>query len=332
MARALVTGATGFVGRHLVNRLLADNNEVVCFVRDRARAEKLFGTNCQYVVGSLSDNSSLHTAVNGCDTAYHVAGATKAVRSQMLTDVNQAGTKSLLEACTALSSPPVTIIVSSLAAAGPSAGKEGRNELDPVCPVSKYGKSKLKAEEEAFKLRSKIPITIIRPPIVLGPGDRDGFEMFRTVSQLGLHFVPGFREIYVSWVFVEDLANALVRAASRAGRLDDQKNGVYFVAGRENVSFAELGQHVASALGRSARIIPSPPAALWAVGAVTSFATLLTRRPHVMNLDKAREATAGSWTCNPSKFNEETDFQPSTTLNTGMKITAEWYRENGWLK
>ena len=331
MARALVTGATGFVGRHLAKRLIADGQQVVCLVRDCDRAATILPSSCELVRGSLSEPSTLECAIQECDSVYHLAGATKALRTKTLFEVNQVGTRHLLTACKEMESPPVTVVVSSLAAAGPSQGKDGRTEADPTCPVSNYGKSKLQGEHEAFEFRHDIPLTIVRPPIVLGPGDRDGLELFRSVAKLGVHFVPGLQPTYVSWIFVNDLVDALVYARDHGQRLDDDGNGIYFVAGEESVPYADLGELIGEVLDAKTRIVRNPSPAVWAIAAISELRTVITRRPNIMSFDKAREATAGSWTCNASRFCLDTKFEARTKLRDGLRETADWYREQGWL-
>ncbi|MCA9217656.1 MAG: NAD-dependent epimerase/dehydratase family protein [Planctomycetales bacterium] len=331
MARALVTGSTGFVGRHLAKQLVQEGDEVVCLVRDAELAAKVLPPQCNLVLGNLSDEDALNRAVENCDRVYHLAGATKALHKSTLFAVNYHGTRALLTACLERSNPPVTVLVSSLAAAGPSDGIKGRTESDPPLPVSHYGKSKLLGEQVACEFRDEIPITIVRPPIVLGPGDRDGLELFRTIWKLGLHFVPGLRPTHISWIFVQDLVDALICACKSGRRLDADGNGIYFVAGQESVPYADLGTVIGEVLGARARIVRNPHTAIWAIAALSELKTAITRRPNIMSFDKAREANAGSWTCDTSRFESETSFRPSVNLRDGLRQTAEWYREHGWL-
>ena len=332
MARAFLTGATGFVGRHLARRLVDRGTDVVCLVRDRHRAAKTLPPECKLVIGSLADKQAFEAAVGTCSSVYHLAGATKALRTKTLFEVNQFGTRNLLEACQGVERPPVTVIVSSLAAAGPSAGKDGRTETDPACPVSNYGKSKLQGEHEAFEFRNDIPLTIVRPPIVLGPGDRDGLELFRSVAKLGVHFVPTMQPTYVSWIFVDDLVDALIYACEKGQRIDDEGNGVYFVAGEESVQYADLGELIGEVLEtKKTRVVRNPKPAVWVMAAISELRTAITRQTNILSFDKAREATAGSWTCNASRFRRDTQFQPKVRLREGLRETANWYREQGWL-
>src|SRR5260370_32338407 len=168
MARTLVTGATGFIGRHVVRRLLQRGDQVKCLVRGQS-TNGLASSEVELVFGDMTRPESLPAAVRGVDLVYHVAGATQVHTPGTYARVNSAGTRHLAQACARLLTPPKVVYVSSLAAAGPSLPDSPRREGQPPAPVSAYGRSKLAAEDHLKEVASFLPITIVRPPCVIGP-------------------------------------------------------------------------------------------------------------------------------------------------------------------
>ncbi|HEY5139391.1 MAG TPA: NAD-dependent epimerase/dehydratase family protein, partial [Methylococcales bacterium] len=136
---------------------------------------------------------------------FHLAGLLKAVRNDDFVRVNAGGVESVAAACDERAEPPVFVVVSSLAAAGPCAVDRPRAESDLPTPVSAYGRSKLAAELAATKYAARVPISIVRPPIVFGDGDRAVLELFRPIARWGIHIVPGLRQRRFSLIHVTDV-------------------------------------------------------------------------------------------------------------------------------
>lgn len=334
MKRVLVTGATGFIGNHLVHRLHADGCEVRCLVRSIARGERLQQLGTKLVPGDITDPDSLRAAVADVDVVFHLAGLTKALHARQFWQANEEGTSNIAAASAAVTRPPVLVYVSSLAAAGPCIDGRPRTERDGAAPVSHYGRSKRGGELAAAVYARQLPVTVVRPPIVLGPGDRDGLDLFRTIAIWNLHMVPGRSDALYSVIHAADLAAALVAAANRGRRLnpDDEQAGTYFVAADELVTYSELGTMVARSLGKSKfRIVRSPNAGVWTIATVNQLFSQLRRKPHFLAWDKARDATAGGWACSDRALRQDTGFAPARTLQQRLDETVAWYRAEGWL-
>ncbi len=194
---------------------LATQHRVKCLVRPTTLArlpEELRSLkNVEWISGDMSDYKTIAASLGDVEQVYHVAGLTKATSSSEFVNVNEGGTRCVLEACVASNAAKRVLLVSSLAAAGPARNGIPSVESQMAEPVSQYGRSKLAAEGVAKTFGDRLSITIVRPPIVLGPGDRDGFEMFRTIHRVGVHLVAGYRDYRVSLIHVSDLTQALVR-------------------------------------------------------------------------------------------------------------------------
>ena len=181
--RVLVTGGTGFIGSHLVERLLGNGYDVTCLVRELRQVRWLQGMEVRLAQGDCMLPESLADAVPGVSLVFHCAGLTKGKHARDYYSVNHLGTKNLLDAC-ARHNPGMRkfILVSSLAAAGPS-GRTAGKTTDTPHPVSDYGRSKLLAEEETLKFKDRFPVVILRPSAVYGPRDADVFELFRWAAK-----------------------------------------------------------------------------------------------------------------------------------------------------
>lgn len=334
--QVLVTGATGFIGTHLVERLLESGIAVRAFVRDPSKAPSLRDRVAELAVGCLEDVGSLVAAADNVAVVYHLAGRISGMTRESFQDVNTAGTRAVLEAAAAQSRPPVVLLVSSLAAAGPSPPGRPRVESDPCQPISHYGQSKRDAESVAHQWAGSVPITIVRPPIVYGPGDRATLAIFRSLSW-GVHLDPTRKGSRFSLVHVQDLVEGMIEAAARGQRIsmsarDENWTGYYYISGEEAPTYLALGALVADAVGRRRWINLRPPP--WLTTGIAGMQEELCRalgRSSMVTRDKVREATAGSWWCSAQRAREEIGFEPSRRLGDGLPATAKWYRTQGWI-
>lgn len=337
MARVLVTGATGFIGRQLVARLLERGERVRCLVR-KPLVQELWGPGAvDTSVGDVTHSDSLAAAVRDIDVVYHLAGATNPARPETFAAVNAQGTRLVAEACSRQPQPPVLVYVSSLSAAGPATGGQPLTEASPPCPVSAYGRSKLAGERHLQELAGGLAVTILRPPIVFGPGDPFVKKLFRLV-QWGINLAPRSATSLLSWLYVGDLVDAIVLAADRGKRLTArseapvEEQGIYFVA-LDRFTTAVEAAHLAAEIqgGRIYRTIHVPNFLCWFGARVNECRTRFSRRPHWFVSDKLREALVGPWTCSSAKAKRELGFHCRTDLAGGLRATYQWYRAQGWL-
>ena len=337
ISHAFVTGATGFIGTRLTKKLIESGTKVTCLVRQQSNIQTLKNLGCEFVYGDLRNETLTLPGLERCDTLFHVAAMKNAANPKDMLAINPCATRNLFEAVLQSSATPGVVHVSSLAACGPSTKHRPTVETDRAAPVSYYGRSKLESEQIATTYADRLPISIVRPPIVMGQGDSNGLKMFKLIEQFNYHLIPGLKDRQYSAIHVDDLVNALICVAkqgkpiSSAGESDPSATGIYF-ASTEQLSYADLGRNIGLAMGRSrTRCLYIARPILWSIGAVNSLLAWATKRPYLLNLDKYQEVVAGDWTCSSEKLFTETDFDSSVPFADRLKQTIQWYQENGWL-
>ncbi len=338
MTKVLVTGASGFIGTHLVAALAERGDEVSCLVRKTSQVDRLKEMGVRLVIGDVTDPACLPAAVAGQEIVYHLAGRTLALKRRQFYDVNRLGVAQIAKACAGQRRPPVLVYVSSLAAAGPAIDGRPRVESDSPSPVSHYGRSKRFGEYVAESFAYRVPTTVVRPPIVLGEGDRLGLPLFRSVVRFGIHLSPGFKSQRFSLIHADDLVQLVMLAAERGKRLpplgqrgEPNGHGYYFAACEQDLTYADLGRLVAESVGRRVLVIPTAMPVVRTVAAVGEAISHVRQQPLVMNLDKAREIAAGSWLCSAQAARDDLGFAVGAPLLERLRQTAEWYQREGWL-
>ncbi len=320
--KALVTGATGFVGSHLAEALLRRGAEVTALVRSPGKAQLLNDLGIRQVRGDLHSAEALRAATAGQDVIYHVAGLVAARDEAEFLRGNREGTASLLGSLGG--ARPRLVLVSSMAAGGPSPRGRPLTGGEPPQPVTMYGRSKLAGEEVVRA--SDLPWTIVRPPMVYGPRDTEVLKAFR-IARSGLIPVFGDGTQELSAVYGPDLAEALISAAES----DAAVGRIYYACHPERFSSMEFVRAVGSSLGRSVRVLTLPEWVARGALGITGTAARLTGQATILTADKANEFFQPAWTGDPGPLMRDTGWRPAHDLTTGLAATALWYRQHGWL-
>jgi nucleoside-diphosphate-sugar epimerase len=326
--KVLLTGANGFVGSHILDCLVERGIGTAVLLRPgsdrRLISGRLAGLDIR--TGSISEPASLDAALEGVSHVIHCAGSTKAVRLSGFREVNQAGTRRLVDAINRRGGAVRRLVhVSSLAAAGPASRERPALEDDPPHPVSEYGRSKLAGEEEV-RSACRAEFVIVRPPAVYGPRDEAFLPLFKAVAGHVRPLIGGGR-MPLSLVYVRDLAEAIVACLDHpaaAGR-------TYFAACGQIVTSGGMAAEIASRMNTWTIPLCLPAAALWPACAAQELLARITRRPAILSLQKFAELTAPGWTCSADRLGRELGIVCATNLQVGVARTLEAYRAEGRL-
>jgi len=324
----LVTGGTGFIGSHLVERLVAEGRPMRCLVRRSSATGNLPRAGIELAHGDLESGTGLTEALRGVDTVIHLAGVTKARTAADYHRGNAVATANLLRAAIDVGR---LVHVSSLAAAGPSTADRPLTESDEPRPVSHYGRSKLAGEEAVRNSPVRERAVIVRPPVVYGPRDRDVYQMIRTVAR-GWMAKIGTAPRRFSYIYVGDLVDGLIAAADCANASAGAGGQVFYLANSAPVSWDEFGNMAARLMGRKLHTVAIPESAAYVLGLCADCWTRLSGKPGILSRDKVLEARCAGWICDPGRARRELGFCASTRLEEGLRRTLDWYEEAGWLK
>lgn len=328
--KALVTGASGFVGSTLCEELNRRGVDVKVLMRKSSSQGNLSQSRFTPVYGDLRDAASLLDAVSGVDVIFHVAGVVSAKNREDYFRSNAEGTANLVQAAKRNGQLKRFIYVSSLAAAGPSSPEKARIEEDISSPISYYGESKLAGEQEALQGADDFSVVIVRPPSVYGPRDRGIYTFFQTIERgflplLGMQKKDPRR---YSFVHVDDLVQGIVLA----GTADTVSNrDIFYISGEGEFSWEEAMRLIAEGMEKKALPLRLPLPVMKGVAAACSLASQLTKKPLPLSLDKMKEIESLAWTCSNKKAKQKLGFAPYWDLRKGFAQTARWYKENSWL-
>jgi dihydroflavonol-4-reductase len=317
----LVTGATGFIGSHLVETLCASGDAVRCLVRPKRRTRSL-PVSVEVAEADLVTGAGLDEALRGVDGVIHLAGVTKALAASDYYTGNARATEALARA--ARSRPLRFVHVSSLAAIGPSHGNLPVLEDDEPHPLTHYGRSKLEAERV---IRELLPqAVIVRPPVVYGPRDTDVFQLLKSISK-GLVLEIAGGERWFSAIYVGDLVDGILAALRSPGAVGRS----YFLTNAKPASWSELASAAAAIMNRRPRVVRVPVAVANGVGFCAEIWSRVTRRPGIVSREKIREAQCEAWICDHRRAEAELPFLAATPLAEGLARSLAWYKEAGWL-
>jgi nucleoside-diphosphate-sugar epimerase len=327
--KVLVTGATGFIGSHLVDKLLEKNYSVIATIRKTSNLQWLINKPIQLVEASLNDKSKLLEIVKDVDYVYNVAGVIAAKSYEDFLKANKDGAKNLIESVYEVN-PNIKrfIHISSQAAAGPATSLDKPvKESDQCHPITSYGKSKKESEDVVLSFKDKLPVTIVRPPSVYGPRDPAIRDIFR-IGKMGLGPLMGFNDKYVSLIHCDDL----VRGIIMAGESEKAKGEVYFITSKEFYNWPQIMDVLKQALGKKFFIkIRFPHPLVLAAGSISEFFGNFSKKPPVFDKEKAIDFIQDYWICSPEKAKNDIGFESQIDLQSGFNETAKWYIENKWI-
>jgi nucleoside-diphosphate-sugar epimerase len=319
--RVAVTGATGFVGRHLVEALRQRGDAVRALARRPAPA--LVEAGVEIVPGTLADAPALQRLVEGAEVVHHLAGAIAARSEADFMRVNRDGTAHLAEAARAAGVQRF-VYVSSLAVTGPTVAGRSLDESGPPRPISAYGRSKQAGEEATA--RSGVRFTIVRPPAVYGPHDKALLLFFRLACRgIAPVFGDGRQELNV--VFASDLARALLAAAAS----DAAEGRTYHAAHPIATTQLAIVQAIAAAVGRRVTHVRLSAPMVRSLFALSGVLARLAGRVTPLDRDRARALLAPAWLCRSEALARDAGWRAEMDLREGLERTARWYREAGWL-
>lgn len=327
MSIAVVTGANGFVGSHLVDYLLEKNFEVRCLVRKSSDLKWLKGKNVKIFDSGLFDIEGMDKTFKGVEYIFHVAGVVKSKTSEGYYKGNVDTTKALLDAAQMNSATiKKIVIVGSLTSAGPSLDGKPLDENHECMPITTYGRSKLAQERLAESYMQKLPITICRAPAVYGERDTEIFIFFQTFNR-GLMTTIGYNKKILSLIHVSDLVEGFYLASINPKSIGQK----YFISSEKYYTWEEVGSVTSKILNKKPFKIAVPHLIVYAVAAAAQFLSIFSSKPATLNLEKARDITQTAWICDTRKAVKELGYRQKVSLEEGIKRTVAWYKQVKWL-
>lgn len=329
---AVVTGANGFVGSHLVDLLVDKGYNVRCIVRGTSDLKWLKNhleeKKVELFTCGLNNKEELVPILKDAHYIYHVAGVVKSKKPEGYFSGNVEPARNILDVaekhCTNLKR---ILVVSSQTAAGPSLDGIPINEEMRCNPITTYGRSKLNEEKVTITYRNILPVTICRAPAVYGERDTEIFIFFKTFAS-GLFTTIGFNTKLISLIHVSDLVNGFYLAATS----EKAKGQIYFISSERLYTWEEIGEVTSRVLNKKAFHIRVPHTVVFLIAVIAEFLALFSKKASTLNVEKAKDITQTYWVCSTQKAMNDFGYKQKISIEEGIERTIKWYKQIGWLK
>lgn len=327
----LITGASGFIGKHLAELAIKKGYAVHALVRKTSKTEELKRLGANILYGDLAHTKSilnvfgeLYDTGLKIDYIIHAAALTKAKTEKDFLNSNVKTTQHLLAAVEQFGLRlKKFIFISSLAASGPQ-HLGAVIEKDQNSPITRYGKSKLQAERIVRSFQT-IPHIILRPTAVYGPGEKDLLSVFKIVSK-GINPSIGFSRQELTFIYVKDLVELILSAL-----ITEEKNKTYFITDSAVYKKTDFADTISGSTGKRTIKITLPLFLIRSISLITEYGARMFGKQSALTLEKYKELTAKSWNCNVEDTFKELNYFPAYTLKTGIEETTNWYKRNNWI-
>ncbi len=330
MGEILVTGATGFIGSHLVEHLLELGESVRCLVRKTSNLKNIIGLDVEIVEGDITNPESLDKAVRGVDCVYHLANIIDRPDVSLTTYRfnNVQGSRNLFEKCLEHNVGRI-VYFSSIAAVGFYCFSGSRGQVKPVdetvpChPVTPYGISKYETEQLALSLHREkgLPVVILRPPTVFGPREEYATsELFKAIAK-GRFRIIGDGENLMSFSYVRNITHAAILASNSPVAIGK----IYFVGDERAYKLKEIASTIAEEIGVELSRMHIPPCLAWVAGATLEVAGMILGFQPPLSRRRVWTLTH-SYAYDISRAKRELNYSPIYTLREGVRLTVEWLR------
>ncbi len=324
---ALVTGANGFIGSHLVGHLLDSGCTVHGLVRKSSDLKWLDTSRVHLHQVDLARPDFIIPALEEFDYIFHCAGLTKAKSRSEYFLVNASACSNLYEQCKKRGGQIKSIVhLSSLAATGPSSHGSLVDEVAPCRPVTFYGQSKLAGEEVAMQYSQSLPVTIIRPPVVYGPREENFFTFIKLI-QKGWKLQIGRSSKELSLIYVSDLVRAMLIATEPAV----QKGRSYFVTDGNVYKWEQVAKECARILNVKVKTLNVPEPLLIPVALFFEACASFSSKPALFDRQRMIDIRQSSWSASSEKFFKTFNFESQYDLNQGLAESISWYQKERWL-
>ncbi len=315
--KALITGATGFIGGYLAAYLADLGWNITCWCRPESRTQALENLNVTLFRGQLDDTALLEQAVAPQDYIFHLAARIHSAPRETYEQVNHVFTRNLVQAvCEACPMLQRFVYVSSIAAAGPSQAGQLKREEDDTPPVTEYGRTKLRGEEAVREAEDRLPFTIIRPPNVYGPGQTESELLIRLIRR---RIVPILRSRTpaTTLIYVKDLVKGIGQAAFSEKALHQ----TYFLTDGKTYSWRHILFTIKDIVLERSWYLPLPESViLVAAGLFDGLKRLRVLRSY-FGRKAWRSMTQTPWLFSTEKACSQLQFQSRYDLEQGLRET-----------
>ncbi len=323
----LVTGATGFIGSSIVDRLVKDGKNVVCLIRKEADLRWLreYSDRVSIRYGDFLFPQTLKDTFEDIDTVIHTAGVLNTYDWHNYYLINFLGTKNIIRACSESGRVRKFIYLSNLNAAGPSLSKDFKTENDLSKPVSHFGRSKLLGEEELLKFKDQMNVIILRPTLVYGPRDLNLLALFKMASY-GFFVVFGDDEKIINLCYIADMVDGVSAVLER-----EIPSGEIINIGGENYPLYEIKDGLSKVIQKKLRTVRLGKWILLPISYTAEITGRVMKKPLVLSLDKVIDLSQNNWGVRIDKAKQMLSYSPKVPLLEGLEKTYDWYKKNGYL-